>query len=423
MLITVLMVALAYPIATALGLPGLKAWADVELGEAFSTAIIIMVVMGVLVFTEIFTNTLLLESDSFSGACDSTTAYCPVAVANSYVNSYLDATKGIYGDIMENAAKSGKLGSMSVVLGTNYMFLGYTSFSFKPVPQYMIDVTTAGQELQFLLGMRDALFFQQFILNHISGTLAPMALMIGIIFRSFFITRKLGGLLMAFGIGFLLVFPLTYAIAFFTTSNTLYGSSVTGGEVTNELCTPECRRIAPIAYEVSSKKPLSYSELSKRFSYYKDAVGKENYAEWYAMFLTGENFAQDSNGKEIRSCGEFDKICPPICRTLPYPNALTDCASRMTEFNCREVVPEACFIIHYANLNNAQLKEDTEEGDLPTKETCPQKCRPLNGLKKEGCDIGYGFYLEPDMTIEDVDKFMKRDGYVGKDMTQKCMDE
>ncbi len=501
MLISLGMIALAYPVSSAFGMPSLKAWADVELGEVFSTAFIVMFVLAILVFAEVTTQALILETSEFAHVCDVSTRFCPVAVANSYLDNYLDASGRVYDDLFENAVKSGKKGTFSTSISSSWFWALYSSVSLKPIPKFMIDVTTAGQEMQFLLGMRDALFFQKFILNHVSSTLAPMALMLGIIFRSFFVTRKMGGLLMAFGIGFLLVFPTTYAIAYFTTSNTLYGSSVTGGEITTELCPPECRQLPPAAFNALTGEKYTRSNITKLFppegcsggffcqdgncasqvasdvsmcdsdeefaagfciDPFQSCETDEEYKERIDEYLLGQKCSiiliplplgdpvaievckpiysevSPEIGETIFFCGAYNEKCPPSCRTLPYPNILTDCASRMTEFQCRENVPEQCFIIRYANIDSPELHEELEEGDLPGDKldspvepmgglsppsndtACPEKCRPLNGLKKTGCDVGYGFKLEPDMTVGDVHDKMVADGYTKYDIYDAC---
>ncbi len=471
-LISVGLIALMYPLSSALKMPSLKAWADVELAEAFSTVLIVVFIMTILVFVEVVTHGLIAGIPEFT--CDvDTDRFCPITVANQYLQEYLEKSLAVYDDIFETAIKKGKMATMSVVVGTNYLFLGYLSLSMKLFPDYMIEVTTATQEMQFLMGMRDALLFQQFILNHVSGTLAPMALMLGIIFRSFFITRKMGGLLMAFGIGFLLVFPATYALAMYTVHTTLYGTTTTGGDIDNQFCTASCMQRSPQAYSTAGgTKTYQRSEIKELFppegcsggflcrdgdcasSVASDASvcnpdeefvdgfcidpsqsceTDDEYKERIDDFILGQECSitivslpmsdpleietcepfysevSPETGKTIYFCGAYDEKCPPSCRTLPYSNTNPECASRETEYYCRETVPEECFIIRFANLNDPILAGLSEED----KDACPFKCRPLVGLKKEGCvDMsGYGFSYSEEDTVEDVDEQMDADGY------------
>ena len=455
------------------------------MAQAFTTVLIVVFVMAVLIFVELLTHGLIMDIPELS--CDSSSKYCPVTVATEYLQEYLDKSLAVYDDILETAVEKGKLATMSFVVGTNYLWLGYLSLSMKIWPHYMIEVTTASQQLQFLMGMRDALVFQQFILNQVSGTLAPMALMLGIIFRSFFITRKLGGLLMAFGIGFLLVFPATYALAMYTLHTTLYGSTSTGGDVATEYCTVSCRELPPLAYKTSGGiETYQRSEIKELFppeGCSEDFLCKDgacaggvasspgecpdgyDFADGFCIdpaqscetdeeyklrideFINGKNcslklmpvpfgdpveievcdpieFKETSEGTDIYTCGYYDDVCPQSCRTLPYPNQDPACASRMTEYQCREIVPEECFIIRFANYSDPMLG-GLEENDAPTEDICPRKCRPLVGLQKEGCDIGYGFVLGNDnMKVKVINEQMVEDDYLStpgsQSVKQRC---
>ncbi|MCP4647531.1 MAG: hypothetical protein GY852_07330 [bacterium] len=482
-MITVVIIAMMYPLSSALKMPSLKAWADVELGEAISSVLIVVFIIAVLVFVELVTQGIVMGLPDLN--CQVADRFCPVTIANQYVQEYLDKSLAIYDDIFESAIKKGKLATMSFVLGTNYLVLLYLSLSLKLFPHFMIEVTTAGQEMQFLMGMRDALVFQQFILNHVSGTLAPMALMIGIIFRSFFMTRKLGGLLMAFGIGFLLVFPLSYALAMYTVQTTLYGTTTTGGDVANEFCTASCRQLPPNAYKTSGGlETYQRSDITGLFPPEGCASGyvcidgecahsqaadptlcdaDEEYIPGYCIdpgqscenndaykkriddLMKGrectiiavpdgeggftefeacndlESEVSPVTSKTIYFCGYYDEVCPAMCRTLPYSNSNPECASRYTEYQCREIVPKECFITRFASLDDPILS-----GMEPIdKDACPLKCRPLVGLQKEGCRgmTGYGFVITGEDKVEDIDDQMDDDGYNGDSFQDRCRDE
>ncbi len=436
LMISVALIAITYPIAHAFNLPGLKAWADVEMSQVFVTVLIVVFVMASLIFVELFTHALVLNTPELS--CDSSSNYCPITVANQYLEEYLDKSMAVYGDILETAIEKGKLATMSFVVGTNYLWLGYLSLSMKIWPHYMIEVTTASQQMQFLMGMRDALVFQQFILNHVSGTLAPMALMLGIVFRSFFITRKLGGLLMAFGIGFLLVFPATYALAMYTLHTTLHGSTSTGGDVSTEFCTASCRELPPLAYTISGGGETYQRTGIKELFPQESAESDDEYKVRIDEFISGKNcsiqtidFMGDpieieicdpleflespETSEDIYTCGYYNEICPQACRSLPYPNQDPECAFRRTEYLCREIVPEECFTIRFASFDDPMLG-GLEDSDAPSDDICPRKCRPLVGLKKAGCDIGYGFILDDDgMKISEITAQMLTDGYTTVD--------
>lgn len=444
LLISIGLIALAYPISTALNMQDLRAWADVELGEAFTTVLIVVFIIGILIFAEFTTHVFLFESNEFGDVCTDKKEFCPALVADEYLSTYLKSSEGIYEDLQKNAVDAGKLAGLTVGAGAQHWMALFISFSWKPSGNEMITVNMITQELQLLLVLRDALLFQEFLINHVSLVLAPMCLMLGIIMRSFFVTRKLGGQLIAFGIGFILVFPATYAISMYTVKATIYGAEGSGGSPGGEFCTYSCMKRPPVAYDKSTGEGFSWSqalsvlpmlsgETEEEYDNRTDnfingqicameevATGMEDTDEdgWpdsivYEMqeVCTPNPETEISNGTAtIVSCGQYDEICPPMCRTLPYPNLDPSCASRMTEFMCRENVPEECFEIRYVNRNDPKLS-GLQDYDF---EGCPEECRPVIGMKKEGCQVGYGFLFTESMEEEPatVDTKMFLDGYL-----------
>lgn len=441
LLISIGLIALAYPVSNAFGIQELRAWADVELSEAFVTALIVLLILVVLIGVELLSHALLIGQSEFDVCSDGIddTLYCPIQISRAYLEGYMDKTMNIYDDLLENAVEEGHYATLSNVLGTNYLFAGYASTSFKLFPGYMIDVTTDTQEMQFLFSMRDALFFQNFILNHVSGTLAPIALFLGIIMRTFFFTRKLGGLLIAFGVGFILVFPCTYALAMYTMHTTIYGSANTGGA--ENFCTISCRQMPPAAYREGSQEKYSRSNLTTYvINQTSMDMDDEEYKEFIKNFVAGANCTteieevqaeniegdplededgnpimenrsietcddaqkfwkvySDAEGGNIISCGHYDDICPPACRTMPYPNDVFDCAPRYIENQCRYELPEQCMLIRYIDpedLKNYGFKD----GDF----NCPKDCKSLLGLKRE-CNedfLGKGSLLDEEEAEE-----------------------
>ncbi len=441
MLISIGLVGLAYMASTALDLPQVRAWADVELGEAFSTALIVMFIIAILIFAEAFTHLALIGSPDFEDVCTDTKTYCPAQVAKSYLNDYMDKTMGIYEDLQENAIKAGKMANIVTGAGTQYYLALFLSVTYKPTGNEIMTVNMIMQELQFLITLRDALIFQKFLINHISLTLAPLCLMLGIIMRSFFVTRKLGGQLIAFAIGFILVFPATYAISMYTVKTTIYGAAGSGGSPGGEFCTQTCVRLPPSAYDEDGNS-YTWAGILKAFPQ-QEGESEEEYKNRTTEFITGKRCTitmvqemkdtdydgipdtlmevahedctsvpttiLNDSGVEFTSCGKFDEMCPKMCRTLPYPNLDPTCASPRTEYMCREFVDEECFDIKFVDRNDPALS-----GLSPMDfDDCPTECRPLIGLKKEGCDTGYGFVMnapETD-TPTDIDGIMFDEGY------------
>lgn len=243
MLLMVGLVAIAYAIATAFSLPDLRAWADVELGEIFASALVLVFIMGIIFFVdEAVRGTV---APSFPAACPSgEEGFCPARIASVYLEGYTESAGEVYRDIMIKNIDKAKEATAGGMTGAQDMIYGYISFRFREKPEEMVIVEMYDQLLQYMGTVLVSLSAQSFLLGFLTMRLAPIAIFLGIILRSFFLTRKLGGLLLAFGLGFLFIFPLTYALAWFTLDATVYGGQRAATGQLNpcpEVCLPFSR--------------------------------------------------------------------------------------------------------------------------------------------------------------------------------------
>lgn len=222
MLLMVAIVALAYAIANAFSLPDLKAWADVELGEIFASALLLIFILGTIFFIDAAIRGTV--GPAFPTACPSGGGeFCPAAIAHSYLSSYITSAESAYKDITVKNIEKAREATSGGSAGLQDMIYAYLTFSFRYAPQEMVWVETYDQLLQNLGTVLSTLQMQKFMVDFLTLKLAPIAIFLGIIMRSFFLTRKLGGLLLAFGLGFLIIFPMCYALAWFTLDSMIYG--------------------------------------------------------------------------------------------------------------------------------------------------------------------------------------------------------
>jgi hypothetical protein len=217
LLLTVGLVALAYAVGQGFSIPELKAWAEVELSEVFTTALIVISIMGILLFVEQLAVGMVREYPLMASACSSTgSGYCPAQIGILYLRSYIDSTSTLYEDVFKKNLAVSQEATYGQGLGISYEMFFFGGFNWKHFAHRLIDVEMYNEVLNLLGSIFSTLHAQVFLLNFVTLKLAPIALILGIVLRSFFVTRKLGGLLLAFGVGFLLVFPLMYALGWFT---------------------------------------------------------------------------------------------------------------------------------------------------------------------------------------------------------------
>ena len=87
-----------------------------------------------------------------------------------------------------------------------------SGFSFNPYAGVTMFGDSLGYLLPFLFTWIASFMVQERFLAMIQYTLFPLLLALGLILRTFFFTRKLGGLLMAIAIGLYTVYPLMYIL-------------------------------------------------------------------------------------------------------------------------------------------------------------------------------------------------------------------
>lgn len=237
LMLTVGMVALAYMAANAFSMPDLKAWADVELGEIFASALILIFIIGMIVFIDEGITGLVKSSFPVCG----TGGFCPAQIADKYLDGYLESAEKLHRDIMVKGIDAGNEATKGSAVGTQDLIYGYISFRYRYTPEVMMDVETYDQLLQNLGNAMSAIHAQGFLVKFMTFYVAPLSIFLGIVLRSFFLTRRLGGLLLAFGLGFLIIFPMNYALAWFTLDSMVYGGEKAKlGAIT--MCPEVCRQ-------------------------------------------------------------------------------------------------------------------------------------------------------------------------------------
>lgn len=336
LLVMVGLVALAYAIANAFSLPDLRAWADVELGEIFASALLMIFIIGIVFFIDAAVEG--MAGPSFPGSCERP-GFCPANIASDYLNSYKDSAFSLYRDITVSNINKAKEATAGNTVGVRDLMYLYLTFRFRVQPEEMVIVEMYDQLLQNLGTVINALIVQEFMLKFLTFRLAPLAIFLGIIMRSFFLTRKLGGLLLAFGLGFLIVYPLTYALAWFTLDSAVYGAQKgETGQLSTcpEVCLPGSRIVdyakTPIE-EVSAEdvRQAFYEDCLSRLSDV-DETGRSR--ECMDGCVSGYAAScEEGCGRECRLGGLSPPVedCTAYCEGRGIPAPVEDCKAFCSE--------------------------------------------------------------------------------------------
>lgn len=325
-IITIFFVALARMLADPLNLPELKAWANMEWSQAFVTVIIVISAIGTIEFIDSYVQVQVNNSPGSPIKCTATD-FCLFNVSNTYLDGLIDvAMENARGsfvnsiDAAKNAAKRSMI-SCNVLLPCFFAYSGWSSNAFQT-----LDVDRYNQEIEAYAGIIYSLKVQKFFINNINYNVGPVIFLIGIVARSFFLTRKIGGLLMATSMGIMFVFPMMYLWDMITLNVTVYGDKLFTGQ--DPECPKEC------GYMPANAEPFN-----------------------------------DTNTEECDDT--IYKNCPEECRELPYPYITPICSESETELACMDV-PLTCKVVR-------NVTEGPADCNL-TK--CPSMCRiipPLAG--------------------------------------------
>jgi hypothetical protein len=276
------------------------------------------------------------------------------------------------------------------------------------VGNYMIDMETYDQLIQFLGTIISTLHTQKFLLE-VLMSVGPLILLLGIILRSFFLTRKLGGLLMAFGIGFMVVYPATYALAYFTLNAAVYGVDTKAGGAL-PVCPAACSTTSPAFVEITYDRDCyreRCTQIGERGAAYTGDVAaelrasevvdgikegrydilneseRETFLRNASPYTKAIYLGEDGLYHELVTCknlwgtidvpGASAQKCDWQCMEIPYPHHLRGCTDE--EAVCQaayEEYPE-CFATRAMEESDPVLVEvdDTELNG------CPADCRAM----------------------------------------------
>ena len=331
MMLMVGVVALAYVMANAFSLPDLKAWADVELGEIFASALLLIFIMGIMLLIDVFIAGTI--GPSFPKSCDADRGgFCAANIAADYLTSYETTMLKLHKTIITKSIDTARAATAGSTVGIQDLIYAYLTFRFRVGAQEMVTVEMYDQLIQNLGAIMGAVYAQSFLLDLLSLKLAPIAIFTGLIMRSFFLTRKLGGLLLAFGLGFIIIYPMCYALAWFTLDAAIYGAkTASNGPVMP--CPEVCKQSNKIVDYISGT-PMEADPAEVKEDIYNECIQQQ------------EASGRDENGR-LNSCmeecrnGMDEEGSNPVC--------LANCIEDIDDTGRRISCMDLC-VADYTNL-------------------------------------------------------------------------
>jgi|GEM_PF-1957057 len=417
LMLSVILVAIAFAVGIGFDMPEIKAWARTELTQIIANALIIAVVIGILGFADTIVIAMVIDSgltinecwgtppavsctedfECASGVCQGGECVMPQfstclqAVTHAYLEDYVTTAKDKLKHLLvENVKAVNAMNTRTGIYCTS-IFCAQAGFSTTWGGHLALDSDMYMILFEYysnLLGFMEA---QLFFIDEIAFKIGPMLLALGIVARSFFFTRKVGGLLIAIALGITFFFPFMYVFDWVTLDMAVAGDK--GLDTPASECPPECEKKVPIAfYENNKGEEKPYCDDNFCYMYEASSIlgnfspddGQTALDIFEGGLPLAFGTADYADGEMIISCsywadpveedGRITYECPTYCRYLPYP-IMSQCVNATVQRSCADV-PWQCKVV-----KKVEGIEGTEEYD-----ECPAICKVVPPLKSN-CDV------------------------------------
>jgi len=403
-LTSVILIGIGYAVGIGLEMPEIKAWASNELVQAFANVLIIITLMATIAILDLVAE----EMVQYSGLAIPCTGgqSCLGNVSVAYLQSYIDVASDDAKAVAINSIDAAGWANRRFGLYCLTILCAQIGTSFSVVGHYMLDQDRYMIVFEYYANLIASLEAQKFFVTHISFNVGPLLLAAGIVARTFFFTRKIGGLLIAVAAGIMFFFPGMYVFDWLTLNTALTGDKA-NEDASSPLCPEECK--SPHAWAVIEDGSTEGIKLGSMKMVY-DAFPNSQAA--IATGIIDGSVANDVpndgpyNGMNVISCMVVsDAACPLSCRELPYPTSLTQCVNLTANVpqNCA-TLPDKCWVRRLATVTEPDAEAD------PVLSMCPRECKVIPPLEGN-CDTGSCLSSRTDCRV------YKRIGYSGNDAT------
>lgn len=364
-----ILVAIGYVIGMGMEMPELRAWAGNELVQVVSNAILIVILMIVIGFLDSLIMGLVNSSGVGALHCD-VGDNCLLKSADFYISDYLGAAEDKAKDVLRNNMIASGWANRRVGIYCITIYCAQAGVHMALAPHYNLDMDRYMVVFSYYSGLIASLEAQRFFVNEISFNIGPLLLALGIVARSFFFTRRTGGLLIAIAAGIMFFFPMMYLFNWMTLDMTISGDNL--AQQSEFACPTECSYSPASAYYGAAEISLNTTD-----DVYAVFAESDEEREKARMIIMGElevatASAGDIEGQSIYSCNHPANggDCPQECRDLPYAS-VTMCADPEIQKKCAEL-PRACKVARYVQ------NIDEEENSI-----CSAECKIVPPMKSD----------------------------------------
>lgn len=299
--ISISLVALAYMASKVIGSQELSAWAAIEMVQVVGSALIVLALIGTIQFIDLV-SAQIVNSGAYPVFCPPG-ELCTRTVANAYLDDLLSITNRTSSDVLERSVKYAALTRTG--LQGNMQILLWAGYNKVPGAGQSLLVDKMGFLFDMLSKIAASLHGQKAFLNIVAFNIGPAFILLGVVLRTFFFTRKLGGLLLAVAVALMVVLPLLYAFSWFTLKVAVFGPAAIGPAPG---CPVECIVQPAYAFDAITL------DVYNRTSYIRN--GWEQNGPPPQIRICENTTANNGGGCES---------CPVACREVPFPTYVEGC--------------------------------------------------------------------------------------------------
>lgn len=367
--ISVILVAIAFVIGIGLEMPEVKAWASNELVQVFANVIIVITLIITIAFIDALVVAIVMTSSINIPECSDPSQSCLQAVVSEYLEQYVTSAHDGAKEILANNIDAMGMANRRLGLYCLTIYCLQAGYTTTIAGHYLLDVDMYSIIFEYYTNLLASMEAQKFFVEQVSFKIGPVLLAVGIVARSFFFTRKIGGLLIAVALGVTFFFPGMYIFDWITLETALTGDK--GLEQEEGFCPSECKEAAPIAYIQGGQGLETLKDVYAAFDT-DHATTAAGIVAGTIPSATGSNGSAD--GKTVYSCyTPTYSLCPQACREIPYPSSMPQCTNDSTQayVHCA-ALPKECKVIRYVS--------DIDEVEY---NNCPASCKVVPPLKSD----------------------------------------
>ena len=325
-MITIIIIAIAAMIGQAFNLTEVKAFSRAELMQAVISLLLIAGLMGLVQFFDLVAIQT-IDTMHLPVACTPTQP-CYITAAITYMDNVQDVANQYSQNTLQESFERMRVAQRGANVQFNVWYMAFAGATTQWNAGESIQAERAGTLFEMLAKLIVSLYAQKYFLQVVSFGIAPVLLLLGIILRTFFFTRKLGGLLLAIAISLFIVYPLTFTFAWFTLNVTVYGER---SIATNDpACPSECTATYPVAFYTNSTGAIIQFETTQDIM-----LAGINQTNWgtgdvdgngvpeYPGLVACRNLSQSNIPSSVAPPACVG--CPDYCREVPFPASLPGC--------------------------------------------------------------------------------------------------